>query len=102
MGVDLFTDKEKVAVIRRPDKCQIVQRKSDGAIFEASWPGYLDLSQVFTGPVWFFRRIEPLPDKWWRGERWKRTGEVWETDSTRDWSAYFEPAAAPTPSDTIG
>ena len=86
---DEFTEKERVAVIRRPDKCELVRREKDGAIFEASWPGYLDLSQVFTGPCWFFRRIELLPKKWWRGERWKRTGEVWETDKTQGWSMYL-------------
>ena len=86
---DEVTEQEKVAVIRRPDMCHFVQRESDGAFFEASNPGYLDLSQLFTGPVWFFRRIEKLPRKWWRGERWKRTGEVWETDNHHGWSAYL-------------
>ena len=86
---DEFTEQEKVAVIRRPDKFQLVRRESDGAFFESSHPGYPDLSQVFTGPVWFFRRIRLLPPKWWRGERWKRTGDVWETDNCRDWSAYL-------------
>ena len=87
---DEFTEQAKVAVICRPDWCQLVRRDSDGAFFEASNPGYPDFSQIFTGPVWFFRRIVLLPKKWWRGERWKRTGEVWETDDTRGWSAHLE------------
>ena len=86
MQRDTFTDKKKTAVIRRPAFAQLVQRESDGAFFEASNPGYPDYSQIFNGPEWFFRRVERLSNKWWRGERWKRTGEVWVTKDHRGWS----------------
>ncbi len=91
MKHDTFTDKAKVAVIRHPGKGQLVRRESDGAFFEASDPGYPDYSQLFSGPEWFFRRIERLPNKWWRGERWKRTGEVWITKEHRGWEAAHPP-----------
>ena len=84
---DTFSEKERTAVIRRPGKDQLVRRNSDGCYFEASYPGYHDYSHFWTGPVWFFRCVVKLPDRWWRGERWKRTGEVWETDDWRGWKA---------------
>lgn len=65
---DTYSEKKKTAVIRRPGRAQLVQRKSDGCYFEASEPGYPDYSQLWTGPVWFFRRVVKLPDRWWRGE----------------------------------
>ncbi len=61
---------------------------NDGGYFEASNPDYPDYSQIVNGPVWFFRRIEKLPDRWRRGERWRRTGEIWETDNWRGWEIY--------------
>ena len=86
MQYDTFTAKKRTAVIRRPAYDQLVQRESDDLFFEASNPGYPAYSQIFTGPEWFFRCVERLPNKWWRGERWKRTGEVWITKYHRGWS----------------
>jgi len=90
---DQFTEKEKVAVILYPGFGQVIQRKSDGALFEASHPGYPDYSQLFGKTKWFFRRIEKLPRKWWwRQDRFKRTGEVWQTEEQGgSWIVAFPP-----------
>jgi hypothetical protein len=87
---DLFTEEEKVAVIMEPQARQRIRRLSDGAMFEASHPGFADYSSLFgAGPTWFFRRIEKLPRKWWwKVDRWKRTGEVWETTDNKDWTNF--------------
>ena len=50
----------------------IVRRKSDGAYFEASNPGYISKMHGY-----YFRRVV----RW--GLFWKRTGEVWDTCDDR-------------------
>jgi hypothetical protein len=68
---------ERTAVIRTPTDITI--RKTDGALFEPSHPGYCDISSFWTGgSPFFFRRIVPLPKRWWQGQRWQRTGETWQ------------------------
>ncbi len=66
----------------------IVRRKSDGAVFRASFPeDPMEFARIcgnaFAGRGGFyFRRIRLQPKKWWRfWRRWADTGEIWEPKS---------------------
>ena len=63
---------------------KFVLRKVDNAVFE---PSYADtyneaiaIKECLSGECfWFFRRIAPVPRRWWHvGRYWKRTGEIWQ------------------------
>lgn len=92
---DLFSDKERHAFIsvRNRDRFggnSLIKRRKDGTIWEPSHGGAADYGSLFNTdyPGWFFRRVEPMPStflnifKIWR---WKRTGQVWLTNSPREW-----------------
>lgn len=77
---DTFSHDERRAVIRRPSP--IVTSKASDDFYEPSHPGYPDYSSLFTNRgSFFFRRIVRQPDRWWRKERWLRTGEIWCPES---------------------
>ena len=83
---DLIPRGKRTAIIRRPPRYNLIVRLSDGAYFEASCPGYPDDTSMPHVHAWFFREIVREPDKWWRGERWRRTGIIWQTDDPGEWT----------------
>ena len=66
---------------RVPSYANLVRRKSDGEMFEASSPGFPDMGSLFNDeyPKFLFRQIKSDREKWWQFwlPKWRRTGKVW-------------------------
>lgn len=64
---------------------KLAVRKDDKAVFQPSYPDDYEeasaIADIIRGTIaWYFRRIVPVPRRWWHlRRRWKRTGEIWGT-----------------------
>lgn len=78
---DEFSAAEQVGTVRRSS--DFVQCKKTGALFEASYAGFLDVNPLFQKredyPHFYLREVVLERGSWWEWRRWRfrRTGRVW-------------------------
>lgn len=69
---------------------ELIRRKSDGKLFEASYPDSYDEGQAIADclmgkATFYFREIVPAKKRWWQWkQRWLRTGEIWQPESGKE------------------
>lgn len=75
----------------------LVKRKSDGTIFEASFPEWWNEGDALMSMLhhdayqFYFREVKWQPRKWWQLKgKWVRTGVIWQTNSILEFDVYYE------------
>jgi hypothetical protein len=85
--MDGLPERKRTATIFLTSK-QLVRRKDDGVMFEVCRDGAKVMEHIESNYMWFLRRVEKAPNKWWRKgtDMWKRMGDIWSTDTNTDFT----------------